>query len=96
MNLITENFKYYKYTEATIDTVIQIFLNHSQTKRFLSHIDKYKEYIMKFYKWFKQNPISPQYINTKDTVLFKTKKNPGNNLSAADIQQCKKIFLLIK
>lgn len=88
MHLITENFRYYKYTETTIDTVIQIFLNHSQTKRFLSYNEKNKEYIMKFYRWYRQNPISPQYVNTKDTVLFKNKKNPGNNISANDIQQC--------
>lgn len=92
MILITENFRFYKFTEVCINCVIDIFLVQSQTKRFLGHIEKYKEYIMKFYKWLKTNPISPQYINTKDTVMFKYKKNPGNNLSSQDIQQCKLIL----
>jgi hypothetical protein len=88
MILITENFRYYKYTEITIDTCLQIFLNRSLTKRFLSYNEIFKDYLMKFYNWFKKNPISPQYINTKETVMFKNKKNPGNNLSETEIKQC--------
>jgi len=89
MVLITENFRYYKYTEITIDSCLQIFLNRSNTKRFLSYIDKFKEYITQFYHWYRRNPISPQYINSKDIVMYKNKKNHGNNLSPAEIKQCK-------
>lgn len=90
--MATENFKFFKYTEMNIDNIISLFYNQVNTKRFLSHIDKLKDIIMKFYRWLKQNPIAPIYCNSKETVLYKKRAHPNQNLNPNEIQQCKYIF----
>lgn len=87
-----ENFKYYKYTELFIENIIQIFYNPANTKRFLTHMEKLKDILFKYYKWLKQNPISPQYCNSRDTVLFKKKPTPSTNMPMNELQQCKKFL----
>lgn len=86
--MATENFKYFKYTEMNIDIIISIFYNQVETKRLLKYSDKLKDHLMKFYKWIKQNPISPVYCNSKDTVFYRKRPNPNQNLNPNEIQQC--------
>jgi hypothetical protein len=86
--MATENFKYFKYTEMNIDNIIFLFYNQVNTKRFLGHLDKLKDIFMKFYRWLKQNPIAPNYCNSKETVFYRKKANPNQNLNPSEIQQC--------
>jgi len=71
-----------------IDNIINIFYNQINAKRILGHLDKLKDIIIKFYRWIKQNPISPIYCNSKETVLYRKRANPNQNLTQNDIQQC--------
>jgi len=86
--MATENFKYFKYTEMIIEIIISLFFIQSNTKRFLGYSDKLKDILMKFYRWLKTNLVSPQYCNSKDTVLYRKKPNPVQNINPNDLQQC--------
>lgn len=71
-----------------IDNILSIFYNQVNLKRLLGNVDKLKDLLMKFHKWIKQNPISPIYCNSKETVFYRKRPNPNQNLNPNEIQQC--------
>jgi hypothetical protein len=82
-----------------IEIIISLFFTPKNTKRFCSYSEKFKDLFMKYYRWLRANPISPIYCNSKETVFYKRRPNPNQNLNPNEIQQCnyfyfKKIYLI--
>ena len=88
--LLKDNEQYFKYTELNISSINELFFNPLNTKRLLTHLDKYKDQLVRLYKWIKKNPISPQYSNNKDVVLYKRRQPNNQNISQSEILQSKK------
>jgi ubiquitin carboxyl-terminal hydrolase 9/24 len=84
-DMLTENLRFYKFTEANIEFLIKLFNRHKLS----ALVDLSKDMFMKLRKWLKENPYPPLYTSSKTTTLLKKKVIQPQNINQMQFQTCK-------